>query len=140
MLPRSVAVLPCHLGWRTLLKCNKTNHACFAQFLSVMSQVCIFLFLCSYSTPRFDQPTDSDSSSLSRPNYVTKSTFAHAQKCLFVHSTFYVRIHVHKHDHIMFRSIYIYIYTYIYIYLYICIIYIIYIYIHIYIYIICPQS
>jgi hypothetical protein len=28
MLPRSVAVLPCHLGWRTLLKCNKTNHAC----------------------------------------------------------------------------------------------------------------
>jgi hypothetical protein len=27
MLPRSVAVLPCHLGWRTLLKCNKTNHA-----------------------------------------------------------------------------------------------------------------
>jgi hypothetical protein len=24
MLPRSVAVLPCHLGWRTLLKCNKT--------------------------------------------------------------------------------------------------------------------
>jgi hypothetical protein len=23
-----VAVLPCHLGWRTLLKCNKTNHAC----------------------------------------------------------------------------------------------------------------
>ncbi len=28
MLPKSVAVLPCHLGWRTLLKCNKTNHAC----------------------------------------------------------------------------------------------------------------
>jgi hypothetical protein len=28
MLSRSVAVLPCHLGWRTLLKCNKTNHAC----------------------------------------------------------------------------------------------------------------
>jgi hypothetical protein len=28
MLPRSVAVLPCHLGWHTLLKCNKTNHAC----------------------------------------------------------------------------------------------------------------
>ncbi len=28
MLLRSVAVLPCHLGWRTLLKCNKTNHAC----------------------------------------------------------------------------------------------------------------
>ncbi len=26
-IPRSVAVLPCHLGWRTLLKCNKTNHA-----------------------------------------------------------------------------------------------------------------
>ncbi len=26
MLPRSVAVRPCHLGWRTLLKCNKTNH------------------------------------------------------------------------------------------------------------------
>jgi hypothetical protein len=28
MLPRSIAVLPCHLGWRTLLKCDKTNHAC----------------------------------------------------------------------------------------------------------------
>ena len=28
MLPKSVAVLPCHLGWRTLLKCNKTNDAC----------------------------------------------------------------------------------------------------------------
>ncbi len=28
MLPRSVAVLPFHLGWRSLLKCNKTNHAC----------------------------------------------------------------------------------------------------------------
>ena len=28
MLPRSVAVPQCHLGWRTLLKCNKTNHAC----------------------------------------------------------------------------------------------------------------
>jgi hypothetical protein len=27
MLPRSVAVLQCLLGWRTLLKCNKTNHA-----------------------------------------------------------------------------------------------------------------
>jgi hypothetical protein len=30
MLPKSVAVLPCHLGWRTLLKCNKTNHACLS--------------------------------------------------------------------------------------------------------------
>jgi hypothetical protein len=28
MLSISVAVLQCHLGWRTLLRCNKTNHAC----------------------------------------------------------------------------------------------------------------
>ncbi len=28
MLPRSIAVLPCHLGWRTLLKCHKIKHAC----------------------------------------------------------------------------------------------------------------
>ena len=27
MLPRSVAVLQCHLGWLTLLKCNKNIHA-----------------------------------------------------------------------------------------------------------------
>ncbi len=25
---------PCHLGWRTLLKCNKTNHACLSSFHS----------------------------------------------------------------------------------------------------------
>jgi hypothetical protein len=25
-----VVGLRCHLGWRTLLKCNKTNHACLA--------------------------------------------------------------------------------------------------------------
>ncbi len=31
MLPKSVAVLPCHLGWPTLLKCNKTNHACLSE-------------------------------------------------------------------------------------------------------------
>jgi hypothetical protein len=34
MLPRSVAVLPCHLGWRTLLKCN-SNHACLPACLIV---------------------------------------------------------------------------------------------------------
>jgi hypothetical protein len=28
MLPTSVAVLQCHMGWCTLLKCNKTNHSC----------------------------------------------------------------------------------------------------------------
>jgi hypothetical protein len=33
MLPKSVAVLPCQLGWRTLLKCNKTNHACLPAYL-----------------------------------------------------------------------------------------------------------
>ncbi len=37
MLPKSVAVLPCHLGWRTLLKCNKTNHACLPACLEVQA-------------------------------------------------------------------------------------------------------
>lgn len=39
MLPKSVAVLPCHLGWRTLLKCNKTNHACLPACLMCRSVV-----------------------------------------------------------------------------------------------------
>jgi hypothetical protein len=25
---RAICIGLCHLGWRTLLKCNKTNHAC----------------------------------------------------------------------------------------------------------------
>ncbi len=25
---QAICSRPCHLGWRTLLKCNKTNHAC----------------------------------------------------------------------------------------------------------------
>ena len=36
MLPKSVAVLPCHLGWRTLLKCNKTNHACLEETITLI--------------------------------------------------------------------------------------------------------
>jgi hypothetical protein len=37
-------LFPCHLGWRTSLKCNKTNHACLLSF-------CVFgwaPFLCLY--------------------------------------------------------------------------------------------
>jgi hypothetical protein len=29
-----VCMYPCHLGWRTLLKCNKTNHACLPACIS----------------------------------------------------------------------------------------------------------
>jgi hypothetical protein len=45
MLPRSVAVLPCHLEWRTLLKCNKTNHACLCVIIPSDS-LSDYLYLC----------------------------------------------------------------------------------------------
>ncbi len=47
MLPRSVAVLPCHLGWRTLLKCNKTNHACLYVCVCVCwCEMCVCVCVC----------------------------------------------------------------------------------------------
>jgi hypothetical protein len=42
MLPRSIAVLPCHLGWGTLLKCNKTNHACSDTDMHAIRLCCQF--------------------------------------------------------------------------------------------------
>ena len=39
----STCVHVCHLGWRTLLKCNHTNHAC----LCACVHVCMCVLLCA---------------------------------------------------------------------------------------------
>ncbi len=49
MLPKSVAVLPCHLGWRTLLKCNKTNHACLPACLLRDCVRCMYILFLQFS-------------------------------------------------------------------------------------------
>ncbi len=98
MLPRSVAVLPCHLGWRTLLKCNKTNHACLPACLTstfaygrqsihtvipagVQAYVCVCVCVCTYAR-----------------TWTHSRTHTHARTHASTHVHTHTHIHRHKHD------------------------------------------
>ncbi len=48
LMPQGVAVMCCHLRWRTFLKFNKTNYACLPSVLESMS-VYAFTYVCMYA-------------------------------------------------------------------------------------------